>query len=398
MSGARPVTVAGRLLLGREFVEGTLTIERGRIVRIHRGVASEEADVGAEIVAPGYIDLQVNGGYGVEATDGPAALRTLATRLPATGVTTFLPTVVSSPDECYRNLASMIGTMGDVPGARPLGFHLEGPLISEQRKGAHEREVIANPAGPAFRQLLSSGTVRLVTLAPERADALELIPRLRASGIAVSLGHSDATYEQFVAGVDAGATMATHVFNAMSPFEHRDPGAIGATLADSRLTAGLIPDGIHSHPASVRLAVAAKGVDRIALVTDMMSAAGMPPGEYVLAGRRVRSDGVSARLSDGTLAGAILTMDAAVRNMVRWGGVSLPDAIRMASEVPARVLGLADAGSIVEGSAADLVLLDRSANVQLTLVGGEVRYTRGRADGVNGTTRDHSWHIDMEYV
>lgn len=378
MSGPHPVTVAGRLLLGREFVEGSLTIERGRIARIQRGEVTGEANFKAEFVAPGYIDLQVNGGYGVEVTDGLPALGTLAAWLPSTGVTSFLPTVVSSPDECYRDLAPVIEA-ATAKGARPLGFHLEGPLLSLERVGAHPRCVIAEPAGPAFRDLAFSGTVRMVTLAPERPDAMELIPRLRARGITVSLGHSDATYEQFVAGADAGATMATHLFNAMSPFGHRAPGTIGGALLDSRITAGLIPDGVHSHPASLRLAVAAKGVDRIALVTDMMSAAGMPPGDYVLAGREVRSDGISARLPDGTLAGAVLTMDTAVRNMVRWAGISLADAVRMASEVPARVLGLPDTGAIVEGSVADLVLLDRDGHVQLTLAGGEVCYASGTA-------------------
>lgn len=378
MSGPHPVTVAGRLLLGREFVEGSLTIERGRIARIQRGEATGEADFEAEFVAPGYIDLQVNGGYGVEVTDGLPALRTLAGWLPSTGVTSFLPTVVSSPDECYRDLAPVIEAAATT-AARPLGFHLEGPLLSRERVGAHPRCAVAEPAGPAFRDLVSSGTVRIVTLAPERPDAMELIPRLRAGGITVSLGHSDATYEQFVAGADAGATMATHLFNAMSPFGHRAPGTIGGALTDSRITAGLIPDGVHSHPASLRLAIAAKGVHRVALVTDMMSAAGMPPGDYVLAGREVRSDGISARLADDTLAGAVLTMDTAVRNMVRWAGVSLADAVRMASEVPARVLGLPATGAIVEGYVADLVLLDRDGHVQLTLAGGEVSYAGGTA-------------------
>lgn len=375
MSASRAFTVAGQLLLGGELVPGTLMVDGGHIVGIRRGeTAPGGASVQAEIIAPGYIDLQVNGGYGVEVTDGAEALRTLARRLPETGVTRFLPTVVSSPDDCYRDLALSIEAVGNAAGARPLGLHLEGPLLSSQRAGAHAADVIMAPSGPLLQRLLASGVVRMMTLAPEHSDAATQIRELRAQDITVSLGHTDASYDEFIAGVDAGATMATHLFNAMAPFHHRAPGAVGAALVDPRVTVGLIADGIHSHPASLRLTVAAKGTGGIALVTDMMSAAGMPPGRYALAGQHVNSDGASARLADGTLAGAIVTMDQAVRRMVRWAGLTPAAAIRMASETPARVLGLRDAGTIVEGGAADLVLLDRTLHVRATIIGGRLAY------------------------
>jgi N-acetylglucosamine-6-phosphate deacetylase len=221
--------------------------------------------------------------------------------------------------------------------------------------------------------------VFLVTLAPERPDAPELIEKLRTCGILISLGHTDATYKQFEAGVSAGARMATHLYNAMSPFGHRAPGAIGAALTDDRVTVGLIADGVHAHPASLRLALRAKGARRIALVSDMMAAAGMPPGTYALGGQQVIVDGTAARLADGTLAGSLLTMDQAVRNMVRWAGATPADALRMASTIPAALLGLTGYGAIRVGNRADLVLLDNDLRVQATIINGDVVYERGAA-------------------
>ena len=208
----------------------------------------------AAFVAPGFIDLQVNGGFGVEVGEDPEAIRTLAARLPETGVTAFLPTVITSPSEFYPKAIAAFEAAKDAPGARPLGLHVEGPFLSPQRHGAHRRDLIESADPRLLDTLLESDAVRLVTLAPERPDAPELIRRLKARGILVSLGHTDATYEQFEAGVAAGARMATHLYNAMSPFGHRAPGAIGAALLDDRVTVGLIADGVHSHRASLQLA------------------------------------------------------------------------------------------------------------------------------------------------
>lgn len=317
----------------------------------------------------------MNGGFGVEVGEDPEAFRRLAACLPATGVTAFLPTAVTSPPEFYAPLRRAFRSARGAPGARMLGLHIEGPFISPRRRGAHRQAVIDNADPALIDALLEDDIMRIITLAPERSGMREWIPRLRAAGVVVSLGHTDATFEQYVAGIDAGATMATHLFNGMSPFEHRAPGAVGAILTDDRVTAGLIPDGIHSHPASLQLAVRAKGVDRIVLVTDMMAAAGMGRGTYQLAGQTVVVDDDSARLESGTLAGSILTLDAAVRTMVRWAHVGIAQALRMVTETPARVIGI-DGGRIVEGGPADLVLLDDDLQVQVTIVGGEVVYRR----------------------
>lgn len=376
------LAIRGSLLLGTRLRRGMVLIQDGRIAGIQTGDQSsgtwglvEMRD--AAYIAPGFIDLQVNGGFGVEVGEDPAAIRTLAGRLPETGVTAFLPTVITSPPDFYPKTIAAFQAARNAPGARPLGLHIEGPFLSPARHGAHRRDIIENAAPRLLETLLESEAVRLVTLAPERRDAPELIERLRERGVLVSLGHTNATYEQFEAGIDAGARMATHLYNAMSPFGHREPGAIGAALLDDRITVGLIADGVHTHPASLQLAVRAKGVRHIALVTDMMAAAGMPPGRYALGGQDVMVDRASARLVDGTLAGSLLTMDRAVRNMVQWTDATTIDALRMASKVPARLLALARMGRIREGNDADLVLLDEDLHVQMTIIKGEIVYERG---------------------
>jgi N-acetylglucosamine-6-phosphate deacetylase len=372
-------SIRGRLLIAGELVDGALVIENGRITAIERfpaGAGLPQPVIDAGIVAPGFMDLQVNGGFGVEVAHDPAAFRRLAAKLPATGVTGFLPTIVSSPPEFYLAVYKAFDAARGAPGAQMLGLHIEGPFLSAQRIGAHRREVVESAQPALIEQFLLRGETRLVTLAPELPNALEWIGRFREKGIAVSLGHTNATSTEFTRGVDAGATMATHLYNAMSPFEHRAPNAVGAALVDDRVTCGLIVDGIHSDPLSVRLAIRAKGVERICLVTDMMSAAGMPHGKHMLFGKNVVVDATSARLADGTLAGSIITMDATVRNVARWGGVTVAQALSMATEVPARLIGWSDTGRLAVGLSADIVLLDQVLEVVATYVRGERVYTR----------------------
>ena len=370
--------VRGQLLLDGTLYYGALVIRDGLIVEILRGGGGElPATVyDADIVSPGLIDLQVNGSFGVEVGDDPEALRHLAAQLPSTGVTAYLPTVVSATKDFYTRTREAFETGRHAPGAQALGMHVEGPFLSPMRAGAHRRDVIEEAPADALDPLLASGHVRVVTLAPERPGALELIQRLRRLEVVVSLGHTDATYGEFVRGVDYGATMVTHLYSAMSPLKHRAPGAVGAALQDDRVVVGLIADGVHCHPAVIDIALRVKGPDRICLVTDAIAGAGVEPGTYELNGQKIIVDETLAKLPDGTLAGSILTLDQAVRNVVRLAGASVPHALHMASEVPAQLLGLRTKGRLLVGADADLVLFSQDLTVQSTFIAGKRVYNR----------------------
>ncbi len=371
--------VRGNLAIGGRLRLGAVVIDGQRIAEVLLDPRNGDLPtnvIDAEIVAPGFIDLQVNGGFGVEVDANPEHLRTLSARLPETGVTAWLPTVISSPPEFYPGVLAAFGAGSNHPGAEALGYHLEGPYLSPKRAGAHPIEVIENAPDSLLSMFLNAASVRLVTLAPERAGGIDRIRRLRQAGIPVSLGHTDASYEVFVKGIVAGAAAATHLYSAMSGLHHRAPGAVGATLLDGRVVAGLIADGIHAHRAALSIAFRMKGPTGIALVTDMVSAAGMLAGTYQLGGRSVKSDGISVRLPDGTLAGSALTMDQAIRNLVTWKIASPAEAIQMATETPADVLGLDDRGRLIAGTFADLVLLDGAFRVTRTIVHGVTRFVR----------------------
>jgi N-acetylglucosamine-6-phosphate deacetylase len=376
-------SLRGNILLGRELVPGAVLIEDGIIAEIRHGSEDRplpQPVIETHMVAPGFVDLQVNGGFGADVGHDPDAIRTLARCLPQTGVVAFLPTMITSPADFYPGVLEAFAQSRETEGAIPLGLHLEGPFLSPLRRGAHRQDLI-EAADPSVLDVILEHPhavhLALVTLAADRPDAVTIIRRLRERRVVVSLGHTDATYEQFEAAVDAGAEMATHLYNAMAPFQHRAPGAIGASLIDDRVTVGLIADGIHSHRASVALAVRAKGYDRVALVTDMAAAAGMPDGEYQLGGRVVALRDGAVRLPDGTLAGSALTMIEAVRNTFRWASAPLGMVLRMAGEIPARILGLEDTfGPLRIGRPAHLILIDRNLGVEGTLVAGEFVYRR----------------------
>jgi len=376
--------VRGDLAINGTLARGAVVVEGGHIGAVitqPRDGDLPETVIDAHIVAPGFIDLQVNGGFGVEAGDDPESYRVLAARLPETGVTAYLPTVISSPPEFYSGVLAAFNASAGRRGAEALGFHFEGPFLSPNQMGAHPPDAILSAPDALITIFAGSSAVRLVTLAPERTGGTDRIRTLRQAGVKVSLGHTDATYEEFVKGINAGATMSTHLYNAMSELHHRSPGAVGATLLDDRVVAGLIADGVHAVRAAVAIALRMKGPAGVALVTDMISAAGMPPGTYTLGGRDVISDGVAARLPDGALAGSLLTMDQAIRNLVGWGSAAPAVAIQMATQTPADVLGLTDRGRLTAGSIADLVLLDGQLNVETTIVRGGVAYRPRRVGG-----------------
>lgn len=293
----------------------------------------------------GLIELQVNGAGGFDLTGNPESVWQVGAVLRRFGVGVFLPTLVSPSwvivDRARAAWAA--GAPSAYEGAMPLGWHVEGPFIAPSRAGAHDPESLQAPDARKVADWSPASGIRMVTLAPELPGALELVAELVARGVVVSAGHSAATYDQAVAGFDAGIRSVTHLFNAMAPLDQREPGLVGAALADDRITIGLIPDGLHVHPALVALVRRTVGADRLAIVSDAIAALGMPPGSYRLANRDVTYDGGSARLSDGGLAGSVIALDEAVRNLAAFADVPVADAALAATVVPARLLGLAPA-------------------------------------------------------
>ncbi|MEO8273404.1 MAG: N-acetylglucosamine-6-phosphate deacetylase [Chloroflexota bacterium] len=304
---------------------------------------SDPAPTSGPAPLDGLIELQVNGAGGFDLTNDPESLWQVGSVLRRFGVVAFLPTLVSPSWAIVdrARAAWLAGAPDGYVGATPLGWHVEGPFIAPSRSGAHDPASLQTPDARVVADWSPASGIRMVTLAPELPGALEVVAALVGSGVVVSAGHSTATYAQAVAGFDAGIRSVTHLFNAMSPLDHREPGLPGAALVDARVTIGLIPDGLHVHPAIVRIVRRAVGADRLAIVSDAIAALGMEPGRYRLAGRDLTYDGESARLAGGGLAGSVIGLDGAVRNLAAFAGVSLADAELAATVVPARLLGLA---------------------------------------------------------
>lgn len=327
-----------------------------------------------ELITPGFIDLQVNGFGGHDAASGPDAIAAISEALPATGVTAFLPTLISAP--VHKGAAFIAAVAAaDAPGARVLGAHIEGPFLNPSFRGAHLGANLADPT-PEQVDVIAIARPRLVTLAPELPGALQAIVRLHSAGIVVSAGHTGADFEQGRHAIAAGVRFGTHIYNAMPTVHHRRPGIALALLLDPRVTVGLIADGKHVHPAVCEHLIRTKTSSRIALTTDQTAAARMPPGTYRLSSRPVVSDGMAVRLEDGTLAGSAATMDDLVGRMARLPGMTASRAIGMASTVPARLLGEHGLGRIGVGACADLVVLDPKLQVRLTMVRGLVKFRR----------------------
>ena len=361
--------VTGRLVLADAVVPGRIEIEDGWIV----AVEPDAAAAGGPIIAPGFIDVHVHGWGGHDASGDAAALSGMARALLRRGVTSFLPTAPSLPEAEIPRFADRVRRwMPDAPadGAEPLGFNLEGPFLAPTRKGAHDAALLRTPADldPAIVDAVLAG-LRIMTIAPELPGALALIARLAALGIAPSMGHSAATLDEARAGYRAGGRTTTHLFNAMTGVDHRTPGLAVAALTDDAACVELIADGHHVHPALWPIIRRTKPANRLILVSDAVSQAGMGDGRTTVGGLEVEvRDGRVTLAGTTTLAGSVIALDTAVRNLVREGA-GLTDAIAAAAANPAALLGEADRGRIAPGRRAHLVDLDDDLRVRRVMRG-----------------------------
>jgi len=364
--------VDGLILTPGGWLRGTLRHAAGRIVAVRGDAVGDEAwrGGGEPIVLPGFIDLHVHGGGGADTMQAGAAIDTIARTHAGHGTTALLATTMTAPraeiEAALRALASACTKRSD-GSARVLGVHLEGPYISPDQLGA-QPAFAAAPSAAAILALHALAPIRVVTLAPELAGALETTAALVAAGIRVQIGHSAGSYEQACAALHAGASGFTHLFNAMSGLHHRAPGAVGAALAHAQ-HAELIPDLLHVHPGAMRAAL--RAIPELYCVTDATAAAAMPDGRYALGRHTVQKCGNGVRLADGTLAGSTLTMDQALRNLVEGLGLGLRESSLRVSTNAARYLGLTDRGQLSVGSCADLVLLDSRLQVRQVWVEGQ---------------------------
>ncbi len=362
---------------------GWLQLRGDRIAGAGRGAPPRPADLELDgLLVPGLIDAQINGAFAVDfAEAGTAEVRRTAELMLSTGVTTMVPTFITSPvDELvaqvWRYDQARLASNAQGRATRLLAAHGEGPFLSPRRRGAHREEHLIDPTPEALAPLLAmADRISYVTLAPERAGAVQAIVDLIAAGVRVSIGHSDADDTAVRAAADAGASMVTHLYNAQRPLHHRDPGVVGAALTDPRLTLGLISDGYHVEPTAIRLAVSA-APGRVMLVTDAVAALGMPPGRSMLGGEEiVVSAGSPPLRADGTIAGADVPLDGCLRHAMA-AGVELVDVVRAATRTPADALGQPDRGRLEPGALADLVLLDADdLKARATWLGGELAWS-----------------------
>lgn len=366
-------TLSGRIALA----DGSLV--QGRINFSDRISAVEPAARGsADYILPGLIDLQVNGSHGIDVMNASAdGILEIAARLAREGTTAWLPTAVTSPLERIEQVHRAITEAserqrrdGASTSARILGMHLEGPFISPLRLGAHPK-LNLEPRGEALERVLAFEQLKVLTLAPEIAGAPEAIRRLTGRGVVVSLGHTNATLEEAEAGIAAGARMFTHLFNAMRPLSHRDPGVITAALTSATAMPAIIPDGVHLHPRIMRLVYAARGARGMILTTDKVSLAGAPADASLAVGRaQARVVSGAARLPDGTIAGSIISMLDGVRMMVREAGASVGEAAVMGASNPAALLGIGERGRLHAGSISDMIVLNAEMELKSVFVAG----------------------------
>lgn len=370
----------GRIVLPDRIVEGAVLAYEGKIAGFcSESEIPENAEVicaCGDLVMPGLVDIHIHGYLNEDASDGkPEGVRKMAYGIAKNGVTSFLPTTMTvSYDELYkafdviRSLKAESMTWG---GAEILGVHAEGPFINPTKKGAQKEEDIRKP--DASFVLENADIIRTITIAPEMDEGHECIRRIvRESDVKVTMGHTAAKYEQAISAINDGVTRATHLFNAMTALAHRDPGVVGAALSTD-VYAELICDTFHIHPGVFQIVADIKK-DKLVLITDSVRACGMPDGEYSLGGQPVFLKGIECRLADGTIAGSVLKLNVAVRNVLEHTTLSIPEAVAAASLNPARAIGETHKGALKTGFDSDIVIADEKMNIQKTIKRGEVIY------------------------
>ncbi|MGB9678873.1 MAG: N-acetylglucosamine-6-phosphate deacetylase [Thermoanaerobacteraceae bacterium] len=373
----------GEIYLEDEILyDKDLLISEGKIFDIGKNINTHDAeviDLKGKKVVPGFIDIHIHGGVGHDSMEGTyEALNAISVHLARHGVTSFCATTMTMDMPYILDALKNINeTMKKgTEGAQVLGAYVEGPFISKEHKGAQDDRYILEPNIDIMDKFIeaSNGNIKVIALAPEKDKNGEFVEYVTKKNIRVSLGHTNATYEEMKNGVDHGATIAVHTYNGMKGLHHREPGALGEVFLDDRLYSELICDFIHSHPAAVKILLKIKGTDRVVLISDAMAACGLGDGEYSLGGQKVYVKNKEARLENGTLAGSTLTLDKAVANITSLG-ITLFEACKMVSENPAKVIGIADRkGSIAIGKDADITILNSDLTVDMTMVNGEIVY------------------------
>ncbi len=378
MKGLKNVTA---YVAGKGLVKTDIAFEDGKIVAIGKLDDVEPIFDTDGVVLPGFIDEHIHGAGGADAMDGTEqALQTISEYVAKEGTTGFLATTMTqSPENIGKALKNVktVREKGEYKGAEVLGVHLEGPFISPKHVGAQPLEYVAKPAPETFDEYneISGGNIKVVTLAPEVEGGLDLVKHLAKIGVVASIGHTGAKFSDVEAAVAAGATNVTHTYNAQTPLHHREAGVVGAAMLIDELNCEMICDTIHVSVPAIKIFVKNKPHDKFTLITDAMRAKGMPDGLSELGGQQVFVKNGEARLSDGTLAGSVLKMNVAVKNLVEKVGVSFTDAVDFASANPAKNLGLYDErGSIEVGKRADFAVMDKDYNILCTVIGGKVVY------------------------
>jgi N-acetylglucosamine-6-phosphate deacetylase len=380
--------IRGTVVTPHELIpHGHVVVEAGKITHVGSGDPSSTDRVlyyGDCFVAPGFIDLHVHGGGGHDVMAASMeGLNGLSKFLSEGGVTSFLATAYSASQDDMMAATKTVAkaVKGVSEGSEILGLHIEGPYVNPKMAGAQSVAHIRLPSIDELEEIhrATDGALRVVTLAPEMEGAIEAVEWLRSKGVVPSAGHTDATHAEMMDGIEAGIAHVAHLFNRMRPLHHREPGVVGAALVDERVSVELIADGVHLHPFTLRLAARAKGPERTALVSDAISAAGLPDGEHRLGAEKVLVKGGRSLLESGALAGSTIRLCDAVRYAVETAGFPVTEAIEMASSTPARIIGAAlQKGRLAPGMDADITVLDRGFSVLLTMVGGDVVYERGK--------------------